>query len=82
MLSNPVHGFVTEVAVVLEGTAHTKGSDITGEHGCWEIASNAVFMKTWARVEYSEDRNDGLILVKDGVVYIPFIKEEIMSTAV
>lgn len=48
----------------------------------WEMDSNVTSIKTWTRVEYSEDRNDEVILVKDGVAHIPSVEEESMSATV
>jgi hypothetical protein len=41
-------------------------------------------MKTWTRVEYSGDRNDEVVLAKDGMVHAPVMDEDTtgMSIAV
>jgi len=50
----------------------------------WELDTGAGSMKTWTRVEYSGDRNDEVVLAKDGVVHTPVMDEDTtgMSIAV
>lgn len=50
----------------------------------WEVDTGAGSMKTWTRVEYSGDRNDEVVLAKDGMVHAPVMDEDTtgMSIAV